>query len=163
MDRKRLEVEINELAEANGGKVTPDMVIKAARKKSTALYEYFDSRDAWNQSKAQAHYCVIVARELIRSVRIEVTTTEYSISAPAFVRDPSAAPKQGYTSTKNLRNDADLAREVLVEEFARAGAALARAKAVAAAIGMANEVEELRVNLGALSERVNTGRQEHRT
>ncbi len=153
-----IERELYKLAESNDGRLTADIVVAAAKKKNSPLHAYFEQRGAWDQAEAQKRYCVVIARELIRSVRIEVTTTEYSVRAPAFVRDPSAAPRQGYTSMQNLRNDADLAREVLVEEFARAGAALARAKAVAAAVGMSNEVEELRVNLGALSERVSAHR-----
>lgn len=126
------------------GRLTPDDVVAEARKKDSPLHEYFASRDCWDAKKAQAHYCVDIARELIRSIRVEVTTSNFTVQAPAFVRDPSAGAGQGYATLSRLRSDLDVAREAVMAEFSRASSALARARAVAVALDLANEIGELR-------------------
>lgn len=152
---------LNELAEANGGRITPDEVVAEARQKNSPLHEYFAARECFDQKKAAAHWCVAVARELIRSVRVDVVTENFTVKAPQFVRDPSAGQKQGYTSLGRLRSDAELAREVLVDEFSRAGAALARAKAVAAALAMSDEVADLHDRVVGLRTRIAEASPDH--
>ena len=145
---KKIEVEINKIAAANGGTVTAEQVLRAAQDKNTALFSYFEKRGFFDPKKAQHQYGLFIARELIRSVKIRVTTETFSIVAPAYVRSPDAEPKvQGYSSLSRLRTDEDLAREALVAEFARAGAALARAQAIAAALDLSDEVAELRARV----------------
>ena len=152
MDTKIVDT-LNELARKGGGVLTPDVVVAEAKKKSSPLHHYFESRGCWDAKTAQAAWCVSVARELIRSVRVEVTNTIFSVKAPAFVRDPSQAPRQGYASLSRLRSDKDLAHEVLVREFSMASAALARAQAVAAALDMSDEIEDIKSRINAMAER----------
>jgi hypothetical protein len=142
------------LADRNGGRLTPDIVVAAARSNDSPLHAYFASRDCWDTKKAADHWAVAVARDLIRSVKVEVTTTDFTVKAPAFVRDPSAGDAQGYASLSRLRSDTDLAREAVVAEFARVSAALARAQAVAAALNLTDEIGELRSRMSAFADRV---------
>ena len=155
MDGK-VDAEINRIAAANGGKITPEMVLKEAQNKNNdALHGYFEQRGYFDPKKAQHQYGLFIARELIRSVKIRVTTETFSIVAPAYVRSPDAAPKtQGYSSIARLRTEEDLARAAIVAEFSRAGAALARAQDIAAALGLSDEIADLRSRVDMFRNRV---------
>lgn len=138
------------IADRHAGKLTPDLVIEAARNKASPLHGCF----TWDVKQAAQERWVAQARDLIRSVRVEVTTTQFSVRAPAFIRDPSmAGNEQGYTSLDRLRTDEDLAREAVIAEFQRASAALDRARVVATALGLSSEIEEVRERVVHLSER----------
>lgn len=122
------------------GKLTPDLVVEDAKNPDSILHGQFN----WDVDHAAHEHWKEVARDLIRSVRLIVTTETTSVSCVAYVRDPnSPADEQGYLQVNRVRTDADVAREVLVEEFSRAASALARARELAAVFGMQNDVEEL--------------------
>lgn len=141
---------IQAIAERNGGCITPDMVVEAARNPASPLHEHF----TWDIREAARERWREQARALIRAVRVEVTTTDFTYRVPVFVRDPVVPENiQGYVSLGRLRTDEELAREALVAEFARAAAVLARARAIAAALGLADEIEEVRERVLRLSGR----------
>ena len=150
MARSDVEAFLNRLAGKHGGHLTPEMVVDAARPKDSPIHGHFE----WDSKKAAYAHWLYQARALIRSVHIEVTTTQMSVRAPAFVRDPAmAGDRQGFVSVAQLRDDEDLAREAVVAEFSRASAALERAKAVAAALDLTSEIERIQDDIGVLSER----------
>ena len=137
------------LAERHDGKLTPDLVVGAARDPASPIHDRF----TWDDSEAAAKHRQNEARALIRSVKVEVRTDFFSVSAPAFVRDPEAGQAQGYTSLGRLRNDLETARESVLAEFSRASTALARAKAIAVVLGLANQITEIEGQIIHLSER----------
>lgn len=138
------------IADRNGGRLTPELVVEAAKSKDSPLHTHF----TWDVKKAAHERWIDQARTLIRSVKVEITTTQFTVRAPAYVRDPAAAAdEQGYASLGRLRTDEDLAREAVVYEFSRASAALARAKAVAAALDLSDAIEEVQTRVIQLSER----------
>jgi hypothetical protein len=124
---------------AKNGRLTADAIVEAARPARSALHEYF----TWDQADAADKCRLDEARRLIRSYEVVIITTPFVVRAPVYVRDPSVGGEQGYISAAKLRTDADLARDVIIQEFERALGALRRAKAVAHAIGMEREVERL--------------------
>lgn len=129
-----------QIEQANGGRLTPDDVIKDARRKDSPLHDCFE----WDVRKAAAAYWIEQARELIVSVRVVIKTDHTRLSTPFYVRDPSAgASQQGYVSVAKLRTEADMARDVLVSEFGRVADMLRRARDLAVALDSANEVDEL--------------------
>ena len=65
------------------------------------------------------------------------------------MRDPTVGNAQGYSTLSRLRSDKDAARDAVVAEFVRASAALSRAKAIAAALDLENEIDELRDRIDA--------------
>jgi len=131
---------INEIAARNGGKIRPDDVVEDARDPDSPLHARFE----WDVSKAANAHWLDTARELIRAVRVTITTDTTVVSSVAYVRDPSVgSDEQGYVSVTTLRSDEDLAREAIVYEFARANGALARAREVAAALNLRSEVDRL--------------------
>lgn len=136
----QIRTRINEIAARNGGKIRPDDVVEDARDPDSPLHDRFE----WDESKAAQAHWLNTARELIRAVRVSVTTDTTIVSSVAYVRDPSlGAEEQGYVSIASLRSDRELAREAIVYEFSRAAGALRRAKEVAAALNLDKEVDTL--------------------
>ncbi len=72
------------------GQITPDQVIEAAKNESSALHGFF----IWDNSEAARLYRVDQARDLIRRVRIVVTTNARPIYVPRYVHDPMTTPKE---------------------------------------------------------------------
>jgi hypothetical protein len=128
------------------GRLTPQEVVDAARNPKSPLHSYF----TWNVREAAAMQWLEQARELIRSVKMEVVTTEFRVRFPKYVHDPASDPNQGYVSIAKLRTERDLARELVQREFTNAGAALARAKHLATALGLADQISELEAAVIAL-------------
>jgi len=147
---KRQEQAIDAVAKANRGRLTPRALVEAARPARSVLHGLF----TWDEKRAAQKCRLDEARELIASYRVVITTEPFVIRAPVYVRDPSAAPDQGYISVSRLRTDAELARDVLIFEFDRVVAALRRAKEVGHAIGMADEIDRLQRQVEQLVGRV---------
>ena len=138
------------IEKANGGRLTPDDVVQDAKKKDSPLHAHFE----WDTKKAAAAYWIEQARELIVSVRVVVRTEHTRVSAPYYVRDPNAeSGQQGYVSVPMLRTDQDMARDALVAEFGRVAAMLTRARALAAALEAADDVDALLQNVVGLRQR----------
>lgn len=149
MSNGDVRAELERLALEHDGKLTPDVVVAEANDPDSPLHRHF----TWDDSEAAAKQRLHEARQLIRSVRVEVKTETLTIAAPMFVRDPTAdGRQQGYVTVASLRPNEDLAREVIVTEFGRAAAALARARAVAAALGMAEQIKEVEGRVAHLSQ-----------
>jgi hypothetical protein len=137
---------IIELAEANGGRITPDMVVEDARNEDSPLHAYFE----WDVDLAARQHWLDQARTLIRSVKIVTREERKTVVSVGFVRDPGMdSTEQGYISVRKVRTDEEMARDVLLDEFRRAGAALDRARKLAAVFKMDADVGEFidRLNL----------------
>jgi hypothetical protein len=131
---------LRRLAEAGRGVLLPEAVVQAARDPRSALHNHF----TWNDNEAAEKHRLDEARTLIRSVKVIIQTDSRRIEAVAYVRDPAAAGNEaGYVPTATLRTRADEARDALIAEFAQIGARLKRARALAAALGLEDEVEHL--------------------
>ncbi len=141
------------IADANAGALRPEDVVAAARDPASPLHQHF----TWELGQAAAERWLDQARALIRTVRVRVTTTTFELHVPAYIRDPAQPTKsQGYIAIGKLATDEDLARQAVVAEFARASAALERARNVAAVLGMEAEVQRIYAEVIELSERTQT-------
>lgn len=129
--------------EKKHGYLTPDMLVEDAREAGSPLHSEFD----WDLDSAAHAYWLYQARGLIRSVKVLVTTETLTISTVAYVRDPTKCAEQGYLSVARIRNDKDLARAALVDEFKRISAALQRAQRLAIAFGIEDEIDAMSRNL----------------
>lgn len=128
------------IAERNGGRITADEVVAAARHPESPLHDLFE----WDAGKAAMEHWRERARQIIRSVKVIVRTDVTTVRTVGYLRDPEReSDEQGYRSIAAIRTDADLAREVCVAEFSRAAAALRRAKDIAAALGVGDEIDTL--------------------
>src|SRR5690349_9243368 len=92
--------------EEEHGKLTANIVVADAEKRDSPLHSYFE----WDTRKAAQRYRLMQARALIRSVRINIRTEKTVVSTVAYMRDPSAGPReQGYLSVAKIRTDRDVA------------------------------------------------------
>lgn len=122
------------------GRLTVDDVVDAARDPDSPLHGEFE----WDDTVAAELYRRTQARRLIVTVRHRSVENARIIVAPAYVRDASAATgQQGYTRTISLQDDQDKARATVLNELERVAAHLARARAIAAAIGLDGEFAAL--------------------
>jgi hypothetical protein len=149
--REAVRARLEQIAAKHGGVLRPDDVVVDARAKDSPLHAYFE----WDVKKAAAKHWIDQARNLIVSVRVIITTETTRVSSVFYARDPRApADEQGYVSVTKLRTDADMAREVLLDEFARVAAALRRAKELAAALNAEQEVDDLLQSAVGLQQRI---------
>lgn len=148
MDSGLIATELARIA-GRSGKLTPQAVVDEARNPEHPLHACFD----WDDETAAEAWRLEQARTLIRSVRVEITTEERTISTVYYVRDPEkGAGEQGYVELPKLKRKPDLAREALVAEFARAASALQRARDLAAALEMVGEIDEITTRIVALQD-----------
>lgn len=133
--------------EQENGRLTPEDVVASAKKKDSPLHSFFE----WDIKKAAYAHWLAQARELITTVMVVTKTETTSIKSVYYVRDPRCAGgEQGYISTDKLRTNEDLARDVLIAEFSRAGAALVRARTMAKVLSLEAEVENLITGIDTL-------------
>jgi len=143
--KQAMAAELNRLAKQNGGKITPRMVVDAARDDNSPLHDYFE----WNDSEAAEKYREMQARTLLRSVPLKVKTTSTKFEVSEYIRDPEAKPEdQGYVQVTALRPQEDLARDALVAEFDRVAANLRRARAYAQYFGLEPLLDDLERQVG---------------
>ena len=115
------------------GRVTPEKLVRAASSRNHPLHDDFP----WDDKIAAHQHRLDVARQIISSVRVIITTETKKISSVGYVRDPEADPKQqGYVSTARLRTEDDAAREALGVEITRVLSAIERVRELAAALSL---------------------------
>lgn len=145
---KRLE----RIAKASAGTLTAENVVKDARDPKSPLHDYFD----WNDTDAAHQWRLSQARELIRSVKVEIKTSERTVSTVAYVRDPRKEHReQGYVETASIRTKADLAREALARELNAAEGAMVRASSIAIALELESEFTALLDRVRGLRAHIN--------
>jgi hypothetical protein len=150
-DREIIEGRLKSLLADGGGRLTPERVVADARAVDSPLHRLFD----WNDSSAAHKHRLDTARAVIGSIQLIVKTEHVVLRVPGYVRDPSCAGReQGYVETASLRNEEDAARQVLLTEFQRAGACLARARALAVVLNLEPEIDALCAGISALRERM---------
>jgi len=143
--------ELTRLAAENDGRLTPDNVVDAATDETSPLHGFFE----WDDDAAAHMYRVEQARHLIRSVRVDVTTSHHTVRVPAFVHDPECQRgEQGYVSIRGLASNEDKSRDVVIAEFSRALSALKRARAVAVALGIEDQIDEVSAQIRRVSHSV---------
>lgn len=136
--------------ESAAGRLAPADVVEAARDPQSPLHSHFE----WDDTDAARKYRLDQARTLIRSVKIEVTVREVPLSVVSYVRDPDANTREaGYCSVTQLRSEEDAARAAIVDEMKRVSSAVSRAKALAAVLGVSNEIAQIEAIAKAISDR----------
>lgn len=151
---------INDIAEKNGGRITAEMVVADAKKKSSPLHNLFD----WDLETAAMNYWIERARTIIRSVKVEIRTTSTSINAVAYVRDPRCGNReQGYTSLQQAAKSPEDSAGVMAYELGRAEASLVRCLEIAKALNMEGEAQAALSKVVGLRKKVDKRRGVHRS
>ena len=112
--------------ENRGGKLTADIVLEAAKSKSSPLH---GCGFEWDQTEAARKFNLEVARSLIRTVKYKIVTEDHgTIQVPVYVRDPKAEPAaQGYVALQRIIAKTPDAHAVVIAECEAAAAHLRRA------------------------------------
>lgn len=139
LDRKLIVQQIQAISDKNKGRITPEQVVNAARDPDSPIHHYFN----WDDKSAGDAYRLDQARTLIRSVKIKITTHRTKVTTVAYVQDPTKeSDQQGYLDVVKIKKDVDIKRSVLIDEFSRVASILKRAKAIAIAFNMEDEIED---------------------
>jgi hypothetical protein len=129
------------------GRPTPQALIDEAASSNHPLHRHFE----WDDSIAGPKYRLQQARQLLNKVKVSYVVENRRIMAPMFMRDPHAkASEQGYISLAVARSQEEIARDIVINEFIRAAAALERAKTVANVLGLTEDIAGLLEQLGIL-------------
>jgi hypothetical protein len=138
LDDKRNALEV--ILVANGNRLTPEAVVAAARDAGHPLHDEFN----WDDKSAAEQQRLDTARQIIRSVQINIKMDNRVISSVCYVRDPKAAYKeQGYVAMSQSRRQKEEAHQILMGELARVESAIRRSRQIAAVLNLSDELEEL--------------------
>lgn len=125
--------------ETRDGRLTAEMVLRAASDPKHALHDHFD----WDDSEAAHQWRLHQARMLIAQVRVVITTSTKKVVAPGYVRDMEAHPRAGHIATARLQTAREAAEETLLYETTRLQATLERCREIAAALELESELEAI--------------------
>jgi hypothetical protein len=140
MNNAIVKARLEAIARNNGGVLRPFDVVQDARQPDSPLHELFE----WDVEEAAQEHWMHTARRIIASVKVNITTETIVLKAPAYVRDPRLhGREQGYLETIKLRTEHEIAKEVLAGEVQNVISALRRARNVAAALEMEDEIDRL--------------------
>lgn len=140
MDKEEVARALNAIADRNDGRLTPDVVVREAKKKTSVLHKHF----TWDIKKAAEERWLDQARELIRTVHVNVVTRQETFRVRAFVRDPEKPGyEQGYVALRVLRSDEEVARQALILEASRIATSLKRFRELATVLGLEGRVDEM--------------------
>jgi hypothetical protein len=123
-------------------------VVTAAGDVNSPLHSQFE----WAEGTAAHLYRLSQARRLIRSLRIPIQIGPRQIVVPAFVPVPRAAGT--YQALADLAPRSDSARAQLLGELSRIANQLGRARQIAAALDLTDEIDDLLAALDGARSRV---------
>lgn len=132
--------ELEKIRAACGGVLTPDAVVEAAKDPLHPLHGRFE----WDDAKAAHQHRLWQARVLIHGATIKVVRDEREVRVPVYLSDPRVPHnEQGYRPTTEIRRVEDEARVAMRRELTSAASAIERARNVADALDMVEELDAL--------------------
>ena len=108
MDAQKTGERIHSISEKNGGRITPDVVVKEAKKKSSPLHAGFD----WDDTVAAHEFRLETARRVLRSIVVQINPDEGSKPIKAFVH-LTEGDIRNYVSTVVAMSNEELRTQVL--------------------------------------------------
>lgn len=122
------------------GLLTPEAVVKDAKRKASPLHDYFD----WSVESAARKYNIQQARILITSVQVVVSTKKHQIKVPAYIREPDCEHnEQGYSKINEIMTDEDRAEKYLTQKLEHAEKAMEQALDYAEVLKIPKEVNRI--------------------
>ena len=102
--------ELEYLVERNGGTITPQIVVEAARKEKSVLRSYFD----WNDTTAAFQYRLEQARKLIRTW-VCILPQKPQRPMRVMVSLSEDRGEDGYRRLADVMGDVELREKLLIE------------------------------------------------
>lgn len=114
LDAQKVGETIEKLQRKQNGPLEPETIVEAARNEKSVLHAHFE----WDDGVAAGHYRTDQARELVRSLTIDVSRSNLETRpVRAFVNVESGADR-GYVSTAVAMSSEELRKQVLARAFA---------------------------------------------
>jgi len=110
LDAQAAGKEMERVRKANGGSLSPDVVLDSARSHNSALHAHFE----WDDAVAAEQHRLSQAGELIRAITVDISRS--NVEPPKTIRAFISVEREGersYTSTVHAMTDADLRAQVL--------------------------------------------------
>jgi hypothetical protein len=123
------------------GHTSAEAILLDAKRVESPLHELYD----WDPASAAEAHWLERTRQIIRLVKVIVITENHTLRLPKYLRDPMMIGKEGggYITFDTLKETESLARRALVNELERVTSALRRARIVAMALGLEDDVDQL--------------------
>lgn len=135
--REKIRQQLRHLEDKHG-RLTPEAIVKEARKPGSVLHAEFE----WDDKLAAHEYRIEQARGLIQTVFYTTTETQERRAVPFYVRDPACAPnEQGYRALSSIKGSREESAAVLHAELLRIESLLMRLEVIAEALDMRGRVE----------------------
>jgi hypothetical protein len=142
-EKLAVERRLAELTEAGGGSLTPEAVVADAENTSSPLHAHIFRE---SDREAAHKHRLDLARQLIRSVRVEVTREHKTYSVVGYVHDPGSKAA-GYVPTVSLINERERAHALITREFATVEGIVTRSRELAEVLGLKDQYESLLASL----------------
>lgn len=146
----KIKAALEAIRKKNGGRLTRQQVVDAARAKNHPLHDEF----VWDDRKAADLQRLDRAQELIvRYLTVVIVDRSVKITAPFYVRDPSAeANEPGYVALTSEQIDRNAASQIILNEVDRCESAIGRARDIAGVLerkhhGIVGMLESMLANL----------------
>ncbi len=150
MPSKKLTASALRALEDENGRLSPDIVVKAAENPDSPLHDYFE----WDDAKAAHAHRLQQARQLIRVVQYEFKEDKHVLSTVRYVKDPeSKGQGQGYVSLDQIKSEPENAQSMIDTELERVLSLLARVEMLARAMKMQEDVHLVSKQVRALKAR----------
>jgi hypothetical protein len=131
--------------ETSRGRLTPSMVVNAARPKKHPLHPAF----IWDDAAAAEEHRIDTARRLM-AIHVKVVSNGRILHVPLYTRDPEAAAgEQGMVRTMRLKSEPDNARDALVTEMVRVSNMLGRARDLARLLGREKDIVKIEAEVSS--------------
>lgn len=147
--REMVRQAILELADANGY-IDKRTVFEAARSTNSVLHDEFE----WDGNAAIIELGLQRASELIRVIKVEVIVDSHKIVAPYYVNHPSDSQAGVYVPLTGVKNDVTIKQGVLINEVSRIESAIKRARAIAGALDLEPEFDNMMSSVGVIRARL---------
>lgn len=114
MDIKKVVSELNDIQKRDG-EITPEAIVKEARKTHSVLHNYFE----WNNTKAADKYRLQQAAELIQRIEVKVLKDGETKTIRAFEVINKGVGEKGYASF-NLGDGLARSKEIVLGDLKKA-------------------------------------------
>lgn len=122
LDPEKAGKELERIKKAGNGLLEPASVVEAARHEASPIHDHFE----WDDSAAAQSYRENQARELVRSLTIDVSRSNLEQKAVRAFVNVEVGDQRGYVSTVTAMSSEELRRQVLGRAFAELEAWRAR-------------------------------------
>lgn len=148
--KKAIEERLALIAKQAKGRLTPESVVADAKFNNSPLHHLFE----WSDTEAARKYRLHQARQLIASVKVNVTIEDAVFTTVKYVRNPDLKSgrhgEQGYIETSKIKQGSDFAREVMKDEIARMLALVERTNSLADVLDLRSEMDALIASVKAM-------------